>query len=49
MLGRVRVCWEQRGCDVCWGGVLGRVRVCRDWEGVRCAGEGEGVIVCWGR
>ena len=21
-----------------------RVRVCRDWEGVRCAGEGEGEL-----
>ena len=36
------------------GRVRGRVRVCRDWEGVRCAGEGEGVQglggceVCWG-
>ena len=24
--------------------MLGRVRVCRDWEGVRCVGEGEGVL-----
>ena len=24
--------------------MLGRVRVCRDWEGVRYAGEGEGVM-----
>ena len=36
------MCWGGGGCEC--EGVLGRVRVCRDWEGVRCAGEGEGVL-----